>query len=259
MTDYRIEYIDNVKFEHPAILYKYRCWNNYLHKKIITENKLYMASPKDFEDIYDCNIPENFPTKDELYDFFLKKAQKDNPQWTIQEKMEFAKKWARKSPLSNPNSLSKLIDDFNQEFNNRFGVLSMTTDCNNDEMWHKYADDYQGICIGFDTRLLFECIGGGGEVQYVEKLPIIDFVKDDFKQKHIKKIFYKEEKWSFEKEYRLHKMWNHKATTEERNIELSKNCIVKIILGKNMPLYMKDEIKKLAKVKCPNAEIIENS
>lgn len=259
MIDYRIEYIDGVKFEHPAILYKYRCWNNCLHKKVLTENKLYMASPKDFEDIYDCNIPEQFPAKDELYDFFLNKAKKENPRWTRQEKRKFARKLVKKSPLANPNTLSKLIDDFNQEFNNRFGVLSMTADCDNDEMWRKYANDYQGVCIGFDTKLLFECVGGGGEVQYVEKLPIIDFVKDDFKQKHIKNIFYKEEKWSFEKEYRLHKMWKHNATTEERNIELPKNCIVQIILGKNMPLHLKDEIKELAKVKYPNAEITENS
>lgn len=259
MIDYRIEYIDGVKFEHPAILYKYRCWNNYLHKKILTENKLYMASPKDFEDIYDCNIPEKFPSKNELYDFFLNKAKKDNPQWTRQERRKFAREWAKKSPLANPNTLSKLISDFNQEFNNRFGVLSMTADCDNDEMWCKYADDYQGICVGFDTELLFECVGGGGEVQYVEELPTIDFAKDDFKLKHIKNIFYKEEKWSFEKEYRLHKMWNHNATNEERNIELPNNCIVQIILGKNMPLQMKNEIKKLAKAKYPNAEIIENS
>lgn len=259
MIDYRIEYIDGVEFEYPVILYKYRCWNNCLHKKILTENKLYMASPKDFEDIYDCNIPEKFPTKDELYDFFINKAQRDNPQWTRQEKRKFAREWAKKSPLANPNTLSKLIDDFNQEFNNRFGVLSMTADCNNDEMWRKYADDYQGVCIGFDTKLLFECVGGGGEVQYVEKLPIIDFAKDDFKQKHIKNIFYKEEKWSFEKEYRLHKIWEHNATTEERNIELPKNCIVKIILGKNMALHTKDEIKKLARIKHPNAKITESN
>lgn len=126
-------------------------------------------------------------------------------------------------------------------------------------MWCKYANNHQGICIGFDTSLLFKYVGGGGKVQYVKELPPIDFAKDDFKSKHTKNIFYKEEKWSFEKEYRLHKMWNHNVTNDERNIELPNNCIVKIILGKNMTLHMKDEIKKLAKTKYPNAEIIENN
>lgn len=257
--DYRIEYIDNIEFKHPAVLYKYRCWNNDLHKKILLENKLYLASPKDFEDIYDCNIPEKFPSRSELYTFFFDKANKDNPEWTRQEKRRFAREWSKKSPLAKPKELSALVDKFNKEFNNRFGVLSMTLDRNNDEMWRKYANDHQGFCIGFDTNLLFDCVGGGGEVQYVEKLPVIDFVKDDFKSKHIKNIFFKEDKWSFEKEYRLHKMWKHIVTDNERNIELPANCIVKIILGKKMSSYEKGEIKAICKLKHPNAEIIENN
>ena len=67
---YRIEYIDGIQFKHPSILYKYRNWSNPLHQKILKENKIFLASPRDFEDIYDCNIPEKFPSKDELYDFF---------------------------------------------------------------------------------------------------------------------------------------------------------------------------------------------
>lgn len=255
--DYRVEYIDNIKFEHPAILYKYRCWNNDLHKKILLENKLYLASPKDFEDIYDCNIPEKFPSGNELYTFFLDKAKKDNPEWTRQERRKFAREWSKKSPLAKPKELTVLVDKFNKEFNNRFGVLSMTSDRNNDEMWCKYANDHQGFCVGFDTNLLFDCVGGGGEVQYVEKLPVIDFVKDDFKSKHIKNIFFKESKWSFEKEYRLHKMWQHDVVDSERNIELPNDCIVQIILGAKMPDFEKEEIKEIVRCKYPNAEIIE--
>lgn len=255
---YRIEYIDGIKFTHPSVLYKYRCWNNHLHKKILTENKIYLASPKNFEDIYDCNVPEKFPSKDELYKFFLYKAKNDYPQWTRQEKRKFARKWTKKSPLAKPKVLADLIEKFNNEFNNRFGVLSMTADPNNDAMWGKYGDNHQGVCIGFDTHLLFNCVGGGGEVHYVEKLPEIDFLKDDFKSKHVKNIFFKEEKWSFEKEYRLHKMWQHNVDNEERNIELPADCIVKIILGKKMPSLAKEEISQIAKIKYPHAEIVED-
>ena len=246
--------INSSKIHYPKILYKYRDWDNELHKKVLLENKLYLASPKDFEDIFDCNLPEKFPRKDELYNFFIDKAKK-NPSWSRQVRRKFARNWCKKSPLANPELRSTLINNIHQEFNSRFGVLSMTADCNNDVMWCKYANNHQGICIGFDTSLLFKYVGGGGKVQYVKELPPIDFAKDDFKSKHTKNIFYKEEKWSFEKEYRLHKMWNHNVTNDERNIELPNNCIVKIILGKNMTLHMKDEIKKLAKTKYPNAEI----
>lgn len=162
--EYWIEYIDGFKVQHPNILYKYRDWNNDLHKKILKENKLYLASPKDFEDIYDCNIPERFPQKEELYNFFLDKAKTESPLWTRQERRKYARYWSKKSPLGNPKLLSNLISEFNQEFNKRFGVLSMTADNDNDEMWYKYANNHQGICIGFDTKQLFNCIGGGGEV-----------------------------------------------------------------------------------------------
>ena len=53
-----IRIIDNKKNTHPNILYKYRNWDNELHKKVLTDNILYMASPRDFEDIHDCNFPK---------------------------------------------------------------------------------------------------------------------------------------------------------------------------------------------------------
>ena len=73
----------------------------------------------------------------------------------------------------------------------------------------------------------------------------------------MKNIYFKEEKWSFEKEYRLHKMWQHNVNNDERNIELPTDCIVKIILGKDMPTSKKEEIVQIAKIKHPHAEIIE--
>lgn len=54
---YRIEYVDGERFRHPVILYKYRDWDNVYHKNILQDNSIYFASPKSFEDIYDCNVP----------------------------------------------------------------------------------------------------------------------------------------------------------------------------------------------------------
>ena len=53
-------------------------------------------------------------------------------------------------------------------------------------------------------------------------------------------------------------MWQYNVTNDERNIELPTNCIVKIILGKKMPLQDREEIKQIARINYPNAEIIEN-
>lgn len=249
---------DNYKtIEYPTTLYKYRDWSNNLHKKVLTEGVLYLASPSDFEDIKDCNVPEKFPTKSELYDFFLEKSKKEYPNRNRNEYRQFARFWKEKSPLGNPKKRAKLIGDFNNEFNNKFGVLSLTANCNNDAMWDKYANNHMGVCLGFDAKALFDCVGGGGEVQYVDKLPTIDFAKDNFVQRHIKNIFFKEKKWNFEQEYRLHKMWASKASVDDRCFRFPTDSLVEIRLGKDMLLSDKLEIKQIAKLNFPKAKIIE--
>lgn len=253
------ELTDVMNFEYPKILYKYRDWENTYHKNVLTNSTLYIASPRSFEDIKDCNVPERFPKKQKLYSFFLEKSRIDHPTWTRMAHRRFATYWSTHSPLANPQRLQTLLEKFNNEFNNRFGVLSMTTNAQNDVMWNKYANEYRGFCVGYDTEMLFKYVGGGGPVQYVDDLPTIDFVKDDFTTKHVKNIFYKERKWEFEQEYRLHKMWPQEASTEQRNIIIPESCIVEIILGKLMPPKSKDEIKKIAKNKYPKAKIIEGT
>ncbi len=91
---------------------------------------------------------------------------------------------------------------------------------------------------------------------YVDKLPVIDFINDDFKTKHIKNIFFKEKCWAFEKEYRLHKFWGYSPSKDERNITMPEDCIIEVIFGKNISEKNKNEITELMKKKHPNTKII---
>lgn len=243
--------------EYPPILYKYRDWDNPYHKVIITDSTLYLASPKSFEDINDCNLPEKFPAHNKLYKFFLEKSKEENPFFSRKEHRNFANYWSKHSPLANPHKLKSLLDEINNKFHNCFGILSMTGNADNDKMWNKYGNEHKGFCVGYDTETLFQYVGGGGYVQYADELPTIDFVKDDINTKLVKNILFKERKWEFEEEYRLHKMWSVTATDKQRNIKLPNDCIVEIILGKLMSQESKDEIKKIAKDKYPKAKIIE--
>lgn len=40
----------------PKVLYKYRDWKNRFHRRITKNNEIYFASPKDFNDPFDCRI-----------------------------------------------------------------------------------------------------------------------------------------------------------------------------------------------------------
>ena len=43
----------------PDIIYKYRSWNNEFHKDVLLKNQVYMSSPEDFNDPFDCRITKN--------------------------------------------------------------------------------------------------------------------------------------------------------------------------------------------------------
>lgn len=249
---------NDVNVEHPQVLYKYRDWDNPEHKKVLTDCTLYLASPRDFEDKKDCNVPEKYPSRRmELYRLFMVKSKEEHPTWHKEAHRNFASFWCIHSPLAHPHELKQLKKELDEEFNNQYGVLCMTTNCQNDEMWEKYANGGKGFCVGYDSRILFNYVGGGGFVKYVEKLPVIDFARDDYDVQYVKQTFFKEQKWAFEQEYRLHKMWNHNATIEQRKLYLPKECIVEIILGKKMLENNKEKIKETAGENYPKAKIIE--
>jgi len=252
----KTEYVDGKDFSTLKVLYKYRDWDNDYHKTILFENKIYLSPPQDFEDKMDCNLPEKFPQKQEVYNIFLEISKREKPTRTRKEHRAFARYWTNKSPLVNPQELSKLVGESNDEFNERFGILSVTEDCTNEDMWKKYANDSHGLCIGFDKEKLFSVVGGGGKVIYSEQLPEIDFINDDIETKLKKNIFYKNTSFAFEKEYRLHKLWKDNPSIADRNISMPEDCIVKVILGKNMSEKNRNEIKELVKEKYPNAKII---
>mgnify|MGYP004344840481 CR=1 FL=1 len=61
----------------PKTLYKFRDWTNPLHKEILTKKTLYLASPRDFNDPFDCRLSKNYlslsdPKKMEKYQKFTK-------------------------------------------------------------------------------------------------------------------------------------------------------------------------------------------
>ena len=96
-------------------------------------------------------------------------------------------------------------EKFWQEFNNRFGVLSLTPVPDSKEMWMKYANNYTGFCVGFKTLELVkdqQNFGGGGEIWYFDDVPELVPAKQDRMILFQMQIHSKERKWEFEREYR---------------------------------------------------------
>lgn len=50
---------------YPDIIYKYRYWDDDFHKRLLTDNKIFFASPILFNDPFDCTVPVRFDNASE--------------------------------------------------------------------------------------------------------------------------------------------------------------------------------------------------
>jgi len=234
---------------YPDNVYKYRIWNDVFHKSILSERKVYLARPTSFEDKKDCKLFVRYDlmTKLDIYKKYQDLSKKDNPHWSKEEHKKHALKWTTKSPLKDKMNVKKQQEEHFQEFDERFGVLSLTANKSNLAMWNKYSNNGIGFCVGFDSEILFERLGGGGEVMYYSKLPDI-YHNDCFNIEHAKQVFSKEEKWSFEEEYRTHKFYENPASVLDRQIVLPPEAFREIIFGWNTTEQDKNDIIQTCKL-----------
>lgn len=232
----------------PEVIYKYRVWNDKYQKTIISERTIFMASPMSFEDKKDCKLLKRFDlmTEQYIYDKYLEDSRTDNPERSRQQHRAFAREWTKKSPMRRKENIRQLQEDHFQEWAARFGVLSLTANCSNLEMWSKYGNHGKGFCVGFKSNKLFPFLGGGGKVQYYKNLPDI-YHDDNFEIEHAKQKFSKELKWEFEQEYRTHKFYPHLATIQDRQIIVPVDSFKEVIFGYAMDEEEKEEIKETCK------------
>ena len=214
----------------PTVLYKYRDWNDAYHKKLILEPSVYLSAPSDFKDALDCKNPIRYDllTDIEIFEMYLNQSKIKNLEFDFSHHFEWAGNWFLKSPLRDPIQRYEIEIETAKEFNERFGVLSLTSDPLNLTMWHEYSNKKKGFCIGYNSELLFNYLGGGGEVIYCDILPVIKPFEELMIQ-HNKQVFYKKREYDFEKEYRTHKFWPTRVTKRERNILIAKECLVEVI------------------------------
>ena len=245
----------------PEKVYKYREWRNGSHKNLLLYNELYLASPKDFNDPFDCRIPPNYmdltPSEIDKYinDLAILKFQE------IQEKgLDF------KSVLNdfeerfkNPRELQKFYNDLLfKEQDKYYGILSLSRRWNSILMWSHYSNCHKGFCVGFWEEKLRNSgyFGKGGIINYDTKFPEIkpkvakvpsDTIEKTFIQTHTKS-----EDWTYESEYRLvHNYFPKEPEPFERIINIDTEVFSEVILGINISQSDKKEIITI----CSNKKI----
>ncbi|MBK9013740.1 MAG: DUF2971 domain-containing protein [Saprospiraceae bacterium] len=254
MNDF-IEVHEN-EIEIPKIVFKHRKWDGF-QKDVILKREVFYAPPESFEDPLDCKVPIRYDqlTDEEIFGRYLERMKEQHPRWTRLKQRSEARYWFNKGLMRDKEHIQKVEEDYWKEFNERFGVLCLIPNPNSFKMWVEYSDNHKGYCVGFNTEIMFKDkskVGGGGKVIYFGELPIIHPLEPPM-QKMLKQIYFKEKKWEFEDEFRVHKMHPNQISDEQRILKVPEEALAEIIFGAKMPPETKTEIIEIAKTSCKHA------
>ncbi|MBI1768864.1 MAG: DUF2971 domain-containing protein [Bacteroidetes bacterium] len=239
----------------PKIVYKYRDWTECNHRKIVSHRQLYIASPKDFNDPFDCRITHNFgllnsDKKIKEYVRVLGDRNRENLATQGQRPEDYADEIFN-SIKDNKEEEQKNWDihTFKMQ-DDHYGIVSLSAIWDSILMWGHYARNHTGFCVGFNEERLqnSRLFGKGGMVKYRNEFPKVNPIEDytpqaGFRQTHTKAL-----DWDYEKEYRLFKLFTTKPTKpEDRIVELDKSFYSEIVIGLKFPDDQVDTIMEIAK------------
>ena len=242
---------------YPETIYKYRTWSNSHHRKILTKNQLYLASPKNFNDPLDCRIGNNYgllDTDDKIREYAEIVTERHkvavikmglNPQIEKQRIIKELK--------TDMRSVQKKDDEYIFGMQDKhFGVLSLSERFDSILMWSHYAEFHKGFCVGFNEEKMRQSnlFGQGGPVNYDTHFPKIDPRKNRGMEKSFVQTHTKAKDWAYEMEYRLTQLFFPKEPKkDDRIITFPTELISEIILGLKTPEEHKREIIEIANEK----------
>jgi hypothetical protein len=222
-----------------------------------------MASARDFNDPFDCRIPQNFlllsPAEKDKYisDQFIRLYPMVNKRTTDLEK----KIHETERRFQDMETYQKEHDQIEFEyFDKYFGVLSLSCRWNSVLLWSHYAASHEGFCVGFfEERLrnsLLPYAAACGYVTYQDKFPEIKpkVYKDpndpDIINRRFTETLTKSSDWIHEEEYRMFiNYFPNIPDNSGRLIHFSNETIAEIIIGMKVNPLVRDEIIEICNSK----------
>ncbi len=214
-------------------LYKYRSFQDRGIKRIFTHQEIYLASPVQFNDPFDCKPILKASDDLSVRSKFLSSIVKSRfPNATPQEHLYRIKEGLNRTDLFERD----ILEDTYMKSIKPYGIYSLSEINNDILMWSHYGHAHSGICLEFDSNIEGTIFWEAIKVHYQKKIPVVDpllFEEDD---NFLKALAVKSNHWSYEKKRRVIK------TKEEGGYGIhifGPNLLKGVILGLN--IRSKDE------------------
>jgi hypothetical protein len=254
-------------------IYKYRDWTNPQHVDILNSKRIYLPSPEELNDPFDCRIPislELLDTDAKILKYFNNYIVENLR--SLQERKVNINKYTQDMVDAFKSKKTEMIKQYSELYTKRgnlhFGIFCASIIWDSIQMWSYYSKNHTGFCIGFNPERLFPYIPSfrAMKVVYRKDFPKVnplatyssnyessEFIDNCFKMSHTKAIG-----WKYEKEYRI---FSNKFpagyTKNNRLIAIDNKCFRNLLVGLNFPENELPKMKELAyNLKIPLYKII---
>ncbi|MDB5146730.1 MAG: hypothetical protein JWQ57_750 [Mucilaginibacter sp.] len=243
----------------PKILYKYRQWSDSYHQRMLTDNEVFLASPANLNDPFDASLPFRYNpqemTPENITAKLLETGRKKWPDISDDELHKRAFEEQRSGRFESDAYWKEMHETNKEALHKTFGLLSLTTKRDNLLMWAHYANCHRGFCLGLDSDILYETVGGSiGPVIYEENFPVMPLFSKSGEEviPIIRMLNTKSPHWEYENEFRV-----TKAEAANKAFTLPPEAIKEVILGCNMSGDDRKAIIEVIDKKLPHVQILE--
>jgi hypothetical protein len=220
--------------ESRVVLYKYRRWNvNAV--RILLFGELYYAKPSAFNDPFDfCLTMRTDGTEHQWFEFLTELVGPEeagrvigNGRWSL------------------PEFQTQIRENMIQR-QMRAGVFCMSRKSDDVLMWSHYADSHRGVCIEFSWDVERTATF---DVDYVDEVPELSIFDSDWRDRVLKLLYTKSQRWSYEEEVR------HIRKEGPGTVRVPRDCITAVITGCQMPASDVEGIEAIVKQSLPSAVV----
>lgn len=191
ITELLKEGIENSVF--PNNVYKFRDFSDFTDK-IILNSEFYFASPKRFNDPFDCNLSYR---QDYTEEEILKKYE------YLASKLSFSKEQFIEKYGSSLNDFLNKYPKLNDKFISQSGILSLSKNNKNITMWSHYANEHKGLAFELQVDEDYEFFHGYGIVEYTKEYELLSYTNLEPNKDFEKLFLTKYTDWEYEEEIRI--------------------------------------------------------
>ena len=197
MKTYSIQQVLRMDIQY---LYKYRTFNDST-ERIILYDEVYVPSPLEFNDPFDCRVPVIAEGSEEDFkNLIIEEFRSKAPTLSEQEIKKLAEAKLGDGTHKDKTKIQQALESAIVNQLKNIGVDCLSAKNDDILMWSHYADGHKGFCLEFEGSDYKTFLKRANKVNYQKELPIINY----FDKNCLPKILLtKSEQWRYEEEWRI--------------------------------------------------------